>query len=181
MSLEKIIEKVEEDTEKEIGKIEEETKIERDKLIKKARGRTETKRKKIINKGKKEAELEKQRIISSANVDAKRKILNTKDGLIKKVISEVTERIVKDKKLYGNFLRNAIEEASMEDCEIVIREEDRELVKGYDLAEDTIDESGVIIRKKDGSLTVDNRIKKVMERKKKKLRVGIAEILFESE
>jgi len=54
-------------------------------------------------------------------------------------------------------------------------------VKEYNIAEESIKEPGVIIRKKDQTLTIDNRIEKVIKRKEKDLRVGIAKILFESE
>jgi len=181
MSLEKIISKIEKDAEKEIAEINERIKIKKEELIKKTEKKAELKRNKLINRGKKEAELEKQRIISSSNVEAKRKILNKKDQLIMEVISEISKKIVENRKIYQSLLRKLIDEAKMEDYEILIREEDRDLVKEYNLAEESIKKPGVIIRKKDQTLTIDNRIEKVIKRKEKDLRVGIAKILFESE
>ncbi len=181
MSLEKILNKIEKDAEKEIEEINKKIEKERKKLLKKAKEKGEGKKEEIIKQGKKEAELEKQRILSSKNLETKSKILNKKDALISKVISEVSDRIVKDKSVYEDLLKKLIEDAEIEEYEVIVREEDRKFVEEYELAEESIEEPGVIVRKKDGSLTVDNRIKKLMERKKKDLRVGIAQILFESE
>ncbi|MCK4247592.1 MAG: hypothetical protein KAV48_03400 [Methanomicrobia archaeon] len=181
MSLEKIISKIEKDAEKEIAEINERIKIKKEELIEKAEKKARLERDKIINRGKKEAELEKQRIISSTNVETKRKILNKKDQLIMEVISEISKKIVKDKKIYQRLLRKLVDEAQIEDYEILVREGDRDLVKEYTLAKEGIKEPGVIIRKKDQTLTVDSRIEKIIKRKEKDTRIGIAKILFESE
>ena len=181
MSLEKIIRKIEEDTEKEIAEINERIRVEREKLIKKAEKKAEIEKIKIISRGKKEAELEKQRIISSANVESKRKILNKKDQLIMKIISEASKKIVENRDIYQKFLKKLIKEVEIGDYDLMIREEDKDMLKGYPIADERIKEPGVIIRKKDRSLTIDNRIEKVIKRKEKDLRVGISKILFESE
>jgi V/A-type H+-transporting ATPase subunit E len=181
MSLKKILNQIEKDAQKEIEEITKEIETERTNLLNKAKKKAEIERDRRVLKGKKEAELEKQRIISSANVEGKRAILRKKDDLISEVITAAEKKITEDTTRYEPFLKKLIDEAGIDDYEVYVRKEDRRLVKGYPRADDDIEDPGVIIRKKDGSLTIDNRVAKVVERKKKDLRVGIAKILFERE
>ena len=187
-----ILEKIREDSEKEVERIIGEAKKKSEEIIKKSEKDGKKRYEELIIQGKKNAELEKQRIIANARLQAKKLILETKESIIEKTFS-LAEKKLRDmvsSDEYENILRKLIEEAisSIPDkqLQILCDERDRELLRKIikefprvELSEENISTiGGIIVKSKDGRIQVDNTFETRIERMRNDLRVKVARILF---
>ncbi len=187
-----ILEKIREDSEKEVERIIGEAKKKSEEIIKKSEKDGKKRYEELIIQGKKNAELEKQRIIANARLQAKKLILETKESIIEKTFSLAEKKLrdIVSSDEYESILRKLIEEAisSIPDkqLQILCDERDRELLRKIikefprvELSEENISTiGGIIVKSKDGRIQVDNTFETRIERMKNDLRVKVARILF---
>jgi len=187
-----ILEKIREDSEKEVERIIGEAKKKSEEIIKKSEKDGKKRYEELIIQGKKNAELEKQRIIANARLQAKKLILETKESIIEKTFSLAEKKLrdIVSSDEYESILRKLIEEAisSIPDkqLQILCDERDRELLRkiikefpGVELSEENISTiGGIIVKSKDGRIQVDNTFETRIERMRNDLRVKVARILF---
>lgn len=187
-----ILEKIREDSEKEVERIIGEAKKKSEEIIKKSEKEGKERYEELIIQGKKNAELEKQRIIANARLQAKKLILETKESIIEKTFSLAEKKLrdIVSSDEYESILRKLIEEAisSIPDkqLQILCDERDRELLRKIikefprvELSEENISTiGGIIVKSKDGRIQVDNTFETRIERMRNDLRVKVARILF---
>lgn len=189
-----IIEKIKEDTEKEVKAVLEEARSKADGIIKEAQSRAKGEEEEILRRGAREAELVKQRIIADAKLKARKQKLNVKEAAIQAAFGEAEKELRKfgSTAEYPSVLKKIIKEAvnsiGSEDMEIITNKADRKIVTqdflkslskfNIALSPQTIETSGgVIVRAK--NTEVDNTFETRMARMRDNLRTKVAKILFE--
>jgi len=134
---------------------------------------------KIRRDGEREAELTYKRIVTSANMKSKEIIEREKNELVEKVFEEVRNRILNaSDKEKRRILKILIEKGKevIEDPIILVDKRYSSLVGKCKKAD--INDFGVILKSKDGYVTVDNTLNTIIKYSKVKLKPKIASILF---
>lgn len=197
--VEKIIKRIEENSKRNAGAIIKEAEEKVSEIIKTAEEDSREVEDNIIQAASKEAELEKQRTIANAKLRARKMKLDAKEEAIKEAFrkaEKMLDKISNDSE-YPQILENLIKESSLSigsgDLEILLREEDRRLVKLDKIAEkvgketnklrlsispDGIKSLGVVVRTKDGKVEVDNTFGTRLDRMRAALRSKVAKVLF---
>lgn len=153
MSLEKIIEHIEEDAQKQIDEIKAQASEASQKIIQEAKKQAESYRAKALEDAQKEAEQHKQRIISTANLEFRKNILAVKQEAIDMAFQEAVNSLVNMKDQdYLNLLKNMIlENVQTGEEEIILSERDKQRL-GDDLLKQV--NSQLAKDKKKGKLTL---------------------------
>ncbi|HEX54848.1 MAG: hypothetical protein DRO90_00865 [Candidatus Altiarchaeales archaeon] len=133
----------------------------------------------IRRDGEREAELTYKRIVTSANMKSKEIIEREKNELVEKVFKEARNRILNaSDKEKTRILKILIEKGKevIEDPIILVDKRYGSLVGKCKKAD--INDFGVILKSKDGYVTVDNTLNTIIKYSKVKLKPKIASILF---
>ena len=185
MSIEKIIEKINKDSEKEIQKIHKEAEQQADTLITTAKKEAEQQAQKLIILGKTQSENTKKIIISKTSQDAKRELLKIKEDIIEDCFTQALHRLAQIQgEPYNKFLRQQLKNSKTKlgenntilisrDADKTIAEQEKIPIKGTITAS-----GGVIIKSADGKITIDTTFDGIMKRKKAEIRVHIGKQLF---
>jgi len=187
MSKEKIIEKIEKDCKKEIDTILKDAKKVASEIRKKTLAEARETSEHILSEAKRESENIKQTIIAKANQNARRKLLEGKEKIIKECLEKAKEKLFKlkgdkYKKTVEKLIKNGIELFG-KDCMIIpSRKEDVEVAKKLKVKVDekrkTGASGGVIIVSKDGLQSINNTFDGILERKIDKIKTEIGKMLF---
>ncbi len=171
------------------------------KILEDAENRAKENSDRIIQTGKQLGEKERQKLLSTAEMDVKKIVLNSKEGLIEETFLKARQKFneLKKTKKYKEILINQIE-SSIQELEgkeftvDVYEGEGLELTKEIvqrmakstkrrglkiTLNEVSEDMGGVIVREKEGKVSINNTFDSILDRKKNEIRVRISEILFE--
>ncbi len=188
--LNSIISKIKSEAEEEANKIIREAEEEAKKIIDNAKREAELLRERILARGRDSAKAEKQRILASAKLSAKRKIEETKEGIIKEVFDKALEKIKNVeadnyKNTLKRLIKSSVEVLGSKDVRIKVRKEDRglveDIIKELDIKaeiSEELDSMGVVVESPDESLIIDNRFERILERKMDELRIKVAKELF---
>ena len=178
MSVEKIIEQINLDTQKEINQILKEADIQANKIIKDSVTKSEIQSKEIILNGKKI-------IISKENQNAKKTVTITREEIIESCFEKAHHKLkqlnVKDyEKLVNKLIREGIKKIGDESSIKITNDIDKKIAKkfGLKMIGKTDSIGGVIIISKDGKITLDNTIEGIIKREKDRIRIKIGKILF---
>ena len=169
----------------------------KEEALKKAKDNSE----KIIEQGRYIGTKERQKIMSTAEMEAKKLLLNAKEALIDEALKKAKEEYEKlrGKKEYQDilvkqvissiaeldgkeFIVEAHEGDGLEFTDKIISTIEKETKrKGLKLVikEVSKDLGGVIVHEKGGKISVDNTFDSILERKKSEIRLKISGILFE--
>jgi len=169
----------------------------KDEALKKAKDNSE----RIIEQGRYIGTKERQKIMSTAEMEAKKLLLNAKEALIDEALKKAKEEYekLKGKKQYQDALVNQVISSVMEldGKEFVIEVHEGDGLELTDKIVSTIEKEtkkkglklklkevpkdlgGVIVHEKGGKISVDNTFDSILERKKSEIRLKISGILFE--
>jgi len=156
---------------------------------------------KIIAQGKYTGEKEKQKILSTAEMEVKRMVLNCRESLIDEAFALAREKFetFKKTKEYKDILQRhiivSIEELEGNSFTIVVSKHDSFSLsdsvvnrikketekKGLKLELQEVDKDigGVIVRERDGKVSIDNTFDSMLNRIKNEIRAKVSEILFD--
>ncbi|WP_456487307.1 V-type ATP synthase subunit E [Candidatus Alkanophaga liquidiphilum] len=202
MGATEIINRIREEGEKERERILNEARERARKIIEDARAEAESSKKRALEEEARRAEAEKLRRIQTARLEARRRRWLAQEELIKdamdKAIGQI--KIVKERGLgghkYDDILKGLIKASAASagggDLEVILSEDDARLISKSTLDEIskeigahlTLSEEraksigGVIVRTKDGKISVDNTFEKRLERLSASIRDKVAEVLF---
>ena len=200
MSVEKIIDKIIGEAEKEAKKIMNEASNAADKIVEEAKQKAKSAKTALLEKGEKAAQEERRKMLLAAELDFRKEILNGKQSVISQIFDRVSQKFkqLKDneyKEIIGKML---IAAAQTGDEEIIISSNDKgrinaaflqkvnaELSKkgkkgNLKLSSDTRDISGGFIYRQ-GKIEINNSFDALIKSKKDDLEFKIAGILFSSE
>jgi V/A-type H+-transporting ATPase subunit E len=169
MSVEKIINQIEIDTDKEVKKILNEAKKQAEIIMKNEQKKAEIQSEIIISNGVKKSDSIKQIIISKENQLAKKSITKTKEKIIEKCFTDAF-----------NKFKNCINKIG-NDCSVKISKEiDKKITKkfGLKLIGQVNSIGGIILISNDGKVTLDYTIEGIIKREKDRIRIKIGKILF---
>jgi V/A-type H+/Na+-transporting ATPase subunit E len=155
----------------------------------------------IIQDGKQLGEKERQKLLSTAEMEAKKQVLNSKEALIEETFLKARLKFdeLKKTKKYKDILVSQIISSIVEldgkefvveayegenlklTKEIVERINKDTKRKGLKLTLEEVsdDKGGVIVREKNGKVSIDNTFDSTIDRKRNEIRVRISEVLFE--
>lgn len=206
-SIQRIKDSLKEETEEKKEEIYGEAKREIKEIKAEAQRKANSKAQEIIEEGKREADAEAKKILSNARMKARRKKLEFKDEIGKKVFEKAKEELqgLKDEQeKYKKTMENLIENGGISvgggSLEVL-------LPKGEDfLSEDRVKEieekissetgketslsfleeldkttGGVIVRRSDGKMQCNNTFEARLERMKDSLRTEVSKILFQTD
>jgi V/A-type H+-transporting ATPase subunit E len=156
---------------------------------------------KIIAEGTYAGEKEKQKILSTAEMEVKRMVLNCRESLIDEAFALAREKFEVFKKtkeykdillvyiiasigeLEGNsftIVASKVDSFSLTDA-VVNRLKKETGKKGLKLTLEEVDTDlgGVIVKEKDGKVSIDNTFDSMLNRIKNEIRAKVSEILFD--
>ncbi|MHA1644402.1 MAG: V-type ATP synthase subunit E [Candidatus Freyarchaeota archaeon] len=199
--LKKIKEKIEKDAEQRASAIIEEAKKRAKETEKEALSKAERKAEEILRRAKEEAERYKRRRLAEAKLKAKQKKTRAQEEIIEKAFSKANEKLkeLTSSPEYKGVLEKLIQRAAIGlgggDLEVVlvpghdkylpdlssiakkVEEETKNPTK-ISLSKEKLDaDGGCIVRRKNGTIYIDNSFQAILERKIKELRVEVAKAL----
>jgi len=130
MSLEKILEKIKEDSEEEIRKILDEAKSRASQIIEEGKREAEKVAGELTREGEENARKVKEIIVTLASLESRKRILGEKQRILGEVYLEVEKRI---RNLNGRDYRELVKKIMLESCQtgeelVVIGEKDRKRI-----------------------------------------------------
>jgi V/A-type H+-transporting ATPase subunit E len=187
-ALEKTIDKILTQTEKEILANIQSALTESQQTLSNAIPRLEQEYNKILSDGKKEAEKIEKQIIGSSDLEARNKQLMALEDAVTKVFAKALEQISNADRSgdYANLIKSLLDDSTKilgtTEVTVYTNSKDKDVVQstlsqfpGAELSSETIDcLGGVIIKSKDGAMTFDNTINARIERLKPLIRKEIA-------
>ncbi|MFQ5975094.1 MAG: V-type ATP synthase subunit E [Candidatus Hydrothermarchaeales archaeon] len=194
VQVQNIIDKIMDDAQKKAKEIEDKAKEEKNSVLADAKEKGEKTKAEIIANGEKKAKAEKDRIIADARVRARKVTLKARERVIEEAFAKATKEIGKATatKGYQETLKRLIQESisivGKGSIELVLTSRDKKQLKAEDLegmkdvsisSDELPSMGGVIVRKVDGSVEIDNTIETRIQRGKSDLRRKAAEILFD--
>ena len=187
MSAEKIIQRIQKDTEKQIQHMMEESEKQVKAIIQKAKEDAKQDAETIIRNGEIDSENSKKIMISKATQDIRRDMMNAKEEMIERCFSEALEKL---KNLpdasYRAFVKTLIQTGKKRlgnQCSVsVSRAIDSEIAKEENVSvRGTIHSiGGVILYAPDDKITIDNTFEGLLNRKKDDIRIQVGKLLFPS-
>lgn len=187
MSAEKIIQRIQKDTEKQIQHMMEESEKQVKAIIKKGKEDAEQEAESIIRNGTLESENTKKIMVSKATQDIRRDMMNAKEEMIERCFSEALEQL---KKLpdahYRTFVKTLIRNGKKRlgnQCSVsVSRAIDSEVAKEENVSVRRTIHSigGIILHAPDNTITIDNTFEGLLSRKKDDIRIQVGKLLFPS-
>ena len=185
MTAEKIIEQINKDTDLEINKIKKVAEDQAKIIIINAKKETEEDIKKILMAGKIKSENVKKIHISKANQDIKRELMKAREEVIDQCFSKAHHELsILKGKSYEKIVKNLIKDGMKklgDKCSIIIsRAADKTIAEelGLKVIGHIEKTGGVIIKSKDGKVTLDYTFDGILEREKGKIRRKVGKILF---
>lgn len=187
-ALERTIDKILGQTEKDILSNLEQTLVESKQKLDDAVPKLEQEYDKIIADGKKEADKIEKQIVGSSDLESRNKQLLLVEESVDKVFKQALDQISNTERSgdYSNLIKTMLNEATKilgtTDVKVYTSSKDKDIVQsaltefsGAEMASDTINcLGGVKIQSKDGAMTFDNTIDARIERLKPLIRKEIA-------
>ena len=187
-ALEKTIDKILDKTEKDILSNIQTTLAESQQTLTNSIPKLEQEYDKIISDGKKEAEKIEKQITGSSDLEARNKQLMALEDAVNRVFAKALDQIENTERSgnYANFIKSLLDESTKilgtTNVTVYTNSKDSSVVQstlsqfsGAQLSSETIDcLGGVVIKSKDGAMTLDNTIDARIERLKPLIRKEIA-------
>ena len=185
MSAEKIIERINKDSEKEIKQILKDATKQASTIIADTKKDAEDEAKKILTAGEQQSEVVKKILLSKANQDIKRKIINEREKIIEECFTKAHHKLsTLNETEYKKTVTKLIEDGQKKlegKCNILAsREIDRVIAKnmGLKVVGRVETAGGIIIKSLDGRITLDHTFDGILKRKKDEIRRKVGRILF---
>ncbi|HEC94992.1 MAG TPA: hypothetical protein ENI45_03390 [Thermoplasmatales archaeon] len=186
MPLEKLIAQIEEDANREIDRILGEAKAEVKRRVKEAEKKAREEAAAVQQRATKELGNKKRSELARMRQEVKKELLKKKEEVISVCFERALEKLkTLPSEEYVALVKPLIEEGVKEigrDCVILAsREEDKRLARELKLpVEKQMVKAvgGVIIKSRDGRVTVDNTFEGVLKRKENEIRTEIGRLLF---
>lgn len=188
MSLEKIIEHIDEEFSLEVDKIKKETKTEVNKILKEARGQAASIKEEILKAATLEAKRRREHILTMANLEAGKTILEVKERLLEEVYSRVLMKLKKlGKRSYQDLIKKMLcKVVKSSPGEIIISKEDRRRItpsflrsinKELKISKEDRGISGGFILKR-GKIEINDSFESLLRSKREELEPRLIKILF---
>lgn len=201
--LKKIVSKIEEEAEERAKAIIEEAKKKAKEIEEEAKSKAEKKAEEIIKKGKEEAERYTRRRLAEAKLKAKQRKTKAREQLIEMAFQKANEKLTEltASKEYSKILERLVQIAAINigggELEVLLPEGHSKYLSNasaiaknvegetknptnISISKETLDATGgCLVRKKDGSISIDNTFQAILERNIKETRVKVAKALLE--
>ncbi|MCD6468563.1 MAG: hypothetical protein J7L32_04555 [Thermoplasmata archaeon] len=186
MSLDKLVAQIEEDANREIDRIIGEAKAEVEKKIKEAEKEAEKEGSLLLQRAEREFENLRRSELSRVQHEVRMDVLKKKEEIINECFSKAMERFRKlSGKEYVGFVKPLVEKSIKEvgkNCVILpSREEDKRLAKelGLSVSDEMVKATGgVVVKSKDGRVTIDNTFEGMLKRMESEIRERVGGLLF---
>ena len=185
MTVEKIIERIKKDSDKEIKQILKEAETQASSIVTEAKKEAKSESDKMLHDGKQQAENIKKIIDSKASQDSKREIMNARERIIEECFTKAHHElsILKGEE-YKKIVTKLIEDGRNKlegQCNILIsRDIDRDIAEdmGIKVIGRVETAGGVVIKSIDGRITLDHTFDGILKRKKDEIRRKVGKLLF---
>lgn len=185
MTAEKIIERIKNDSEKEINQIKKEADKQATSIINEAKKEARREAEKILVDGKKQGENIQKIMVSKTNQDAKRETMTSREKIIEECFTKAHHKLSTLKESeYRKIVTKLIQKGSKKldgKCDLIIsRSYDRDIAgnMGFKVI-GTIEKSGgVILKSNNARVTLDQTFDGILKRKKEEIRRKVGKLLF---
>jgi vacuolar-type H+-ATPase subunit E/Vma4 len=201
--LKKIKDRIDEEAEERAKAIIEEAKIKAKEIEEEAVGKAEKRAEEIVKRGKEEVERYKRRRLAEAKLKAKQRKIKAQEQLIEMAFEKAKEKLIEltSSKEYSKILESLVQSAATSigggELEVLLPaghskylsntssiaknvEAETKNPTNITISKGTLDATGgCLVRKRDGSISVDNTFQAILERKIKEIRVKAAKALLE--
>ncbi|MEM1513871.1 MAG: V-type ATP synthase subunit E [Candidatus Thermoplasmatota archaeon] len=184
MTLEKLMQRIKEEADREIEEIIARAEEEAKKIIEEEKKKGMEEAEKISLHAKKEAEKISEKILSNARRKAKLYETNVKEEIIQECMEKIVEKLkMLDGKKYSNFVEKNLTLAMKEIKDgyiLFTRDEDIKIAKKFGIeAKEKIDGiGGVILKSRDGKKEIDLTFDFLIEKNREDIRINIAKKIF---
>jgi V/A-type H+-transporting ATPase subunit E len=197
MSLEKIIERIKQDAQSQVGEIKDKASKEADKILQKASDEANSYKAQALENAKAEAQQRKQRLISSANLEFRKEILTEKQNAIDLAFQEAVNTLTRmnDEEYRQTIKKMLISSVQTGDEDLVLSVRDKtrinenflkdvnkELVKAkkkgnLKISKDTYNILGGFVLRK-GNIEINNSFESLFKSFRDDLEAEVSKILF---
>jgi len=197
MSLEKIIDRIKQDAQAQVGDIKSKASKDADEIIKKAEKDAEAYKAKVLEDAQREAGQHKQRLISTANLEFRKDILREKQDSIDSAFQEAINSLVnmKDEDYRKTIKKMLLSSVQTGDEEIIISQKDKsrindnflkdvnkELVKAgkkgnLKISKDSYNILGGFVLRK-GNVEINNAFESMINSFREDLEADVSKVLF---
>lgn len=187
MGLEEMLNTIRANTETQYTKTISDAKAEADRIVDDAKERSTKLKEERHAQAQKELQEERLRSIASARLEAKRRLLETKDEILRKYEDAALDYLKEFARspAYGDFLLNIVRDGVMKiggGAIVQVNASDKILLQNqsdFQLSPNSIELiGGAIISSGDGKRRVDNTLEAIFEDRKEDLRLKLSEELF---
>jgi V/A-type H+-transporting ATPase subunit E len=197
MSLEKIIERIKQDAQSQVGEIKDKASKEADKILQKASDEANSYKAQALENAKAEAQQRKQRLISSANLEFRKEILTEKQNAIDLAFQEAVNTLTRmNDEEYRQIIKKMLissVQTGDEDLVLSVRDKTRinenflkdvnkELVKAkkkgnLKISKDTYNILGGFVLRK-GNIEINNSFESLFKSFRDDLEAEVSKVLF---
>jgi V/A-type H+-transporting ATPase subunit E len=197
MSLEKIIERIKQDAQSQVGEIKDKASKEADKILQKASDEANSYKAQALENAKAEAQQRKQRLISSANLEFRKEILTEKQNAIDLAFQEAVNTLTRmnDEEYRQTIKKMLISSVQTGDEDLVLSVRDKtrinenflkdvnkELVKAkkkgnLKISKDTYNILGGFVLRK-GNIEINNSFESLFKSFRDDLEAEVSKVLF---
>lgn len=185
MTAEKIIERINKDSQNEIKQILKEAEKQATSIIKDFEREAKLESEKILSDGMQEAENIKKIIISKASQDTNRIIMNAREKIIEECFTKAHHKLSTLKESeYKSIVTKLMQDGCKKlegHCNVLVsRSIDKEIAKniGVKVIGTVETAGGIIIKSNDGRITLDHTFDGILKRKKEEIRRKVGNFLF---
>jgi len=185
MSVEKIIEQIKIDSNKEIDQILNDAEKQATKIFNDAISKAKKESREILAKGKKQSESIKKILVSKANQNSKRKIIKAKETIIEECFEKAQHKLIelKDeeyKKLITKLIKNGSKKIGGKCIVKPSKDIDIKIARklGFKVTDKIEATGGIILKSINGKITLDNTFEGILNREKERIRIKVGKLLF---
>jgi vacuolar-type H+-ATPase subunit E/Vma4 len=187
MSTEKIIERIQNDAQKQIQQIIDDAEKQSRMIVEEAKAEAEKEAKSILRSEQLESENTKKIMVSKATQDVRKDMMNAKEEIIEHCFTQAMQSLAsfpddQYQKLILRLLQTGKKRLGANATMTVSRAIDREIAKqeGIPIQGTVKSIGGIIFQSHDGKITIDNTFERILSRKKDELRIHVGKLLFPS-
>ncbi len=188
MSVETIIAKIEQDTNKKVEDIIHDAQNQAESLKKQKKQVSDNETSELLTQAKQESHQQKQIKIAQAHQEKKRKIMAAREKLIDTCFTKAQEKLHHlSEKQYTKIITHLLKDGKKklgEDFTVYIsQKQDKHIAKklGLTVSGSLEATGGVILKSKDKTITLDNTFEGILRRKKDVIRIKIGKLLFSTQ
>ena len=185
MTVEKLIQRIQQDAQKETQQMKKEAEKKAKAIVAEAKQEAQHQVKEILSQGEQQADTLKKILLSQASQEIKRGLMTAREELIEACFTQTQKQLAElQEERYHTVLTVLLRDGSQKikgpSAVLICRESDKTFIEqqGFTVSGMVEGTGGVVLQSKDGKITVDNTFEGILKRKKNDIRIHVGKLLF---